>query len=121
MERRRAAAKLGRWLGVVVSCVLPAACGITTAPVPLQSAGCVEPGAAGETNVTLASLGSGLLLVSVEERGLSIAARLDASPVLASSPVERLGTIDLLSESSASQTHTLHIRNEDSPGVKREV
>jgi CHAT domain-containing protein len=121
VERRRAAAKLARWLGVVVSCVLPAACGITTAPVTLQSAGCVEPGAAGETNVTLASPGAGLLLVSVEERGLSIAARLDASPVLASSPVERLGTIDLLAPSAASQAHTLHLRNEDSADVQGSV
>lgn len=68
--------------------------------------------------MTLTSPGSGLLLVSVAERGVSIAARLDSSPVLASSPVERLGTIDLLTESSASQIHTLHIRNEDSPGAK---
>jgi CHAT domain-containing protein len=71
--------------------------------------------------VTLVSPGSGLLLVSVAERGVSIAARLDGSPVLASSPVERLGTIDLLTESTAAQTHALHIRNEDSPGVKGEV
>ena len=64
---------------------------------------------------------AGLLLVNVAERGISVSARLDDSPVVASSPVERLGTIVLLTESTASQPHQLHIRSEDSFGVKADV
>jgi CHAT domain-containing protein len=102
---------------VLVPCVLLAACGARTAAVPGHFAGCLHPSATAETNVTLTSPGSGRLLVSVEERGISVAARLDDSPVMASSPVERLGTIDLLSAGPPSRTHALHLRSQDSPSV----
>jgi CHAT domain-containing protein/tetratricopeptide (TPR) repeat protein len=61
-----------------------------------------------------------VLLVTLEERGLSTSAHIDSSAD-ASSPVERLGSIALLAETAASQPHEVHVRTQDNGELAGEV
>jgi CHAT domain-containing protein len=113
-------ASLGRWASAIVLCGLLAACSSQTAPVAQVARQCVHVGGKGETALPLISPQAGMLLVTVAERGLSVSADLDSSGE-ASSPVARLGTIVLLTATTASQPHTLHLRTEDDPDLAGEA
>ena len=116
----RSAAALGRWPSLVAASVLLAACGAQPAPLSQITHQCLHIAGERETNLTLVAPEAGLLLVTVEERGLSVSAHLDSSGE-ASSPVARLGALALLVESAASQTHTLHVRSQDDHDLAGEV
>src|ERR1700730_13993988 len=83
------------WLAVLFLSLLLAACdshSILTRPVLSQS--CAQVGGAHAGKVIVVSPDEGFLRVRIEERGVSVAASIDANPgSTAESPVERLGTI----------------------------
>jgi CHAT domain-containing protein len=74
-----------------------------------------------ESNVSLQSPDAGWLHLRIEERGISVVATLDADPqTAAESPVERLGTIDLVKYTQRGQRHSLTVQAQDSPDVTGE-
>jgi len=89
----------------------------TTAPL-LQR--CLHVAGQGEAVLTIATAQPGRLLVTLQERGLSVSAHLDASAE-AASPVARIGTIELLANTAGAQTHTLHVRTQDDHDLAGEV
>ncbi|HZO24207.1 MAG TPA: CHAT domain-containing protein [Steroidobacteraceae bacterium] len=63
----------------------------------------------------------GTLQVQIDERGLTLVSLLDERPSTeATSPVERFGTIVLLTSTLAGQLHTVRIRPHDSPEMQGE-
>ena len=89
----------------------------TTTPL-LQR--CLHVAGQGEAVLTIATAQPGRLLVTLQERGLSVSAHLDASAE-AASPVARIGTIELLANTAGAQTHTLHVRTQDDHDLAGEV
>ncbi len=78
-------------------------------------------GGAHASKVIVVSPGEGFLRLRVEERGVSIAASADADPgSTAESPVERLGTIQLVEYTRRGQPHSITVRAEDSPDITGE-
>jgi CHAT domain-containing protein len=74
-----------------------------------------------ESEFAVTSPADGTLRVSIEERGISVIATLDGDPrSAAESPVERLGSIQLASDTQRGQRHTVRIRAEDSPDITAE-
>jgi CHAT domain-containing protein len=63
---------------------------------------------------------AGGLLVTLQERGLSVSAHLDGAAE-AASPVARIGTIELLASTAGAQTHTLHVRTQDDHDLAGDV
>ena len=100
--------------------MLLAGCGSHGAPPAQVTRQCLHVRGEGQTDLTLVAPRAGLLLVTLEERGLSVSANIDSSGE-ASSPVSRLGAIALLAESARSQTHTLHVRTQDDRELSGEV
>lgn len=63
----------------------------------------------------------GILRFRIEERGVSVVATLDADPgSAAESPVERLGTIRLVTPTHRGQRHSITVRAQDSPDISGE-
>jgi len=78
-------------------------------------------GGAHASKVIVVSPGEGFLRLRVEERGVSIAASVDAVPgSTAESPVERSGTIQLVEYTRRGQPHSISVRVEDSPDITGE-
>ncbi len=111
----------GRWIGVVISVLLLAACGSRAPTHTAITRKCVDVGGNGVATLSIAAPDAGMLLVTVEERGLSVSARIDQAPREASSPVERLGAIALVADTAASQIHTLRVHSQDSSEMKGEA
>lgn len=60
----------------------------------------------------------GTLLVSLEEHGISVVASMDGDAGSSvESPVERIGTLRLLSDTARGRLHKILVRTEDSPGA----
>ncbi len=116
--RSDAAHAAGRWLPLALLSALLPACSAPSAPHRAMDRQCLEVDGRRETTLTVPSPEAGLLIVTVEERGLTVSARLDDSSRPGSSPVDRLGSIALAATSSAGQTHTLRVRSEDSRDLK---
>ena len=116
----RFTAVLGQWSYLGVACVLLAACSSPTTPIAQVARQCLRVGGESETTLPLTSPRAGLLLITLEERGVSVSARLDRSAE-GSSPVARIGAIALLTSTAASQRHTLHVRSEDDHDLAGEV
>jgi CHAT domain-containing protein len=110
------------WLAVPFLSLLLAACdshSSLTRPVLSQS--CAQVGGAHASKVIVVSPGEGFLSLRVEERGVSVAASVDADPgSVAESPVERLGAIQLVQYTRRGQTHTITVQGEDSPDISGE-
>lgn len=71
-----------------------------------------------ESELSVTSPSEGTLRVSIQEKGISTVATLDDDPrTAAESPVERLGSIELLSDTRRGQRHIIKVRAEDSPDI----
>ena len=108
------------WLCLFASGLLLAACGARSGPPQSETRHCLQVNS-GDATLALNSPSNGMLVVTVEERGLSVAARIDPSAYEGSSPVERIGEITLVTRVSAGQTHTVRVRSEDSRDLAGEV
>jgi CHAT domain-containing protein/tetratricopeptide (TPR) repeat protein len=74
-----------------------------------------------ESNLSVLSPNEGILRFTIEERGVSVVATMDADPSSAAeSPVERLGTIKLVAHTQRGQRHSVTVQAEDSPDTAGE-
>ena len=91
-----------RWLVVLCSSLLLTACGSASATRPVLAERCMQIGGPRESTVSVLSPEDGFLRLRIEERGVSVIATLDGDPSSAAeSPVERLGTIQLMAQTEA--------------------
>ncbi|HET9389414.1 MAG TPA: CHAT domain-containing protein [Steroidobacteraceae bacterium] len=75
-----------------------------------------------EVTLSIPAPAAGALRVGIEERGVTLVAMLDnAAATEATSPVERFGTIFLVTDTTGSRSHSVRIRANDSPDMKGEV
>ena len=110
-----------RWLVVLCSSLLLTACGSIEATRPVLSERCMQVGGARESTVSVVSPEAGFLRLRIEERGISVVASLDADKATtAASPVERLGSIRLVTPTKRGQLHSITVRAEDSPDITGE-
>jgi CHAT domain-containing protein/tetratricopeptide (TPR) repeat protein len=71
-----------------------------------------------ESTVSILSPDAGILRLRIEERGISVVATLDGDPgSAAESPVERLGTLQLVAHTQRGQRHLVTVEAEDSPDI----
>lgn len=110
-----------RWLALPALGLLLVGCGPDGLARPVLAEHCAQIGGAHESKISLTSPDEGVLRLRVEERGVSAIATLDADPASAAeSPVERLGTIQLVTQTRRGQRHSFTVRPEDSPDITGE-
>lgn len=112
------------WLPFYVLVLLLAACtsGTGSTPRPVFTEHCLQVGGKLESAVSITAPSNGVLRLRIVERGVSVSASLNGDPKSTSeSPVERLGTLLLVSDTRAGQSHTVTVRAEDSPDITGEV
>src|SRR5581483_2495708 len=106
---------------VMLLSVLSAGCGSHVAASRLVSEGCLPVNGRREITMRIPAPAPGTLQVQIDERGLTLVSLLDERPSTeATSPVERFGTIVLLTSTLAGQLHTVRIRPHDSPEMQGE-
>jgi CHAT domain-containing protein/tetratricopeptide (TPR) repeat protein len=119
--RLRIAEIKSRRISLVLACCIAPGLAACQSAEPAQqpfAAQCLPVSHKADGTFAVRSTGTGTLRVGIEERGVSLVATLDDDPATAAtSPVERLGTIVLVSSSTPGQTHSVRIRAEDSPDV----
>ena len=101
-----------------------AGCGSSGVPVQALMQHCqLVGGSTRIVEVPIAPSDSGLLAVQVDERGITVAARFEDSPIApeSTSPVERLGRIVLAQQRAAGTGSSVRITSRDSPDVTGEV
>jgi CHAT domain-containing protein/tetratricopeptide (TPR) repeat protein len=81
----------------------------------------MQVGGGHDTNVSILSPNEGTLRLRVEERGISAVVTLDGDlGTAAESPVERLGTVDLVTYTQRGQHHSVTVQAQDSPDITGE-
>lgn len=109
-------------LAVLACSLLLAACGSQLAPREVFPRTCRPVGGRVEATLSIPSANPGTLSIRVEERGVSVSATLDRDAAsAATSPVERFGTIVLLTAAPLADTHIVTIRAQDSPDITGET
>ncbi len=111
---------VNRYMSIAMAAVIMTACASPTPPELLVAHRCMAVSGVGHATMTVASPATGTLLFTVEERGISVNAALDATRE-GSSPVDRLGLIVLTAATRAGQSHTLHIQAEDPQDLPGQV
>src|SRR5581483_5071918 len=87
--------------GLLISLLafLLSGCGSGSATQPVLAAQCMQIGGSHDSEFTVTSPGDGVLRINIDERGISVVTSLADDPQSAAeSPVERLGSIQLVSE-----------------------
>jgi CHAT domain-containing protein len=102
--------------------LLLAACGSgTIIPRQVLSTTCRPVGGPRATTVNIASPDAGLLRIKIAERGVSVIVSLDDDLAsAAASPVERAGTIVLVTPTTPGGSHSVHVLADDSPDITAE-
>jgi hypothetical protein len=109
------------WLAVLCSSLLLTACGSGNATRPVLAERCMQVGGTHESTVSVLSPEEGSLRIRIQERGVSVIATLDADAASAGeSPVERLGSIRLVTPTKRGQLHSITVTAEDSPDITGE-
>ncbi len=109
------------WLILSLTALLLTACGSNSTPAPIISERCAQVGGHRDSSISFVSPDDGTLSVTVDERGVSVGVTLDNDPAsVAESPVERLGTLRLVSDTQRGRRHTITVRTEDSPDITGE-
>src|ERR1700761_3437944 len=97
------------WAVLILVCALLGACGTGPGAPPREilAEHCIRVGGQLPSSLSIESPSDGLLRVRIEERGLTVVAALEGvSGSESESPVERLGTLQLVTATTAGQTHT---------------
>ncbi|MGH8140217.1 MAG: CHAT domain-containing protein [Steroidobacteraceae bacterium] len=110
------------WLAVLASCLLLTACGSKASSQNILLRTCRPVGGTVEASWDIAAPSAGVLDIRIEERGVSVIATLDHDPATAAaSPVERFGTIVLVTGVRHADSHIVSIRAQDSPEIRGEA
>jgi len=103
---------------IVLLSVLSAGCSPPGASARLVTSHCLAVDGQHEITLSIPASATGTLRVGIEERGVTLVATLDdVQATEATSPVERFGTIYLVTDRAASPSHSVRIRANDSPDV----
>src|SRR5882724_4508302 len=106
------------WLAILSVALILTGCDSASTTRPVLAERCMQVGGHHEGSVAILSPDEGTLRLRVEERGISVIVTLDADPrTAAESPVERLGTIDLVTYTQRGQSHSLAVHAADSPDI----
>lgn len=82
----------------------------------------MQVGGSRESTVSVQAPDDGTLRFQIQERGISVVASLDGdSGSAAESPVERLGTIELVAPAKRGDSHLISVKANDSPDITAEV
>ncbi len=110
------------WLVALFPSLLLTGCGSSTATRPVLAETCMPVGGSRVSTVHIHAPDNGTLRFRIQERGISVVATLDGdSATAAESPVERLGTIELVAPTQRGDNHLIGIRANDSPDIAAEV
>jgi hypothetical protein len=108
-------------LVAVLASLLLTGCGSRPTTHPVLAARCMQLSGAHESKVSLQSPDEGFLLLRIQERGISVIATLDSDPGGATeSPIERLGTLRLVTPTHRGQHHSIIVQADDSPDIAGE-
>src|SRR5882724_11506606 len=106
------------WLVFLFLTLLLTGCGSDSTTRPVLAQRCMQVSGHHESSVSILSPDEGTLRLRVEERGISVVVTLDEDPSSAAeSPVERLGTIDLVTYTQRGQSHSITVQAQDSPDI----
>ena len=110
-----------RWLVAFVPALLLTGCGSGSTTRPVLARRCMQLSGARESKVSLVSPEDGFLRVTIQERGISVIATLDSDPASPTeSPIERLGTLGLVTPTRRGQHHLITVQADDSPDITGE-
>jgi CHAT domain-containing protein/tetratricopeptide (TPR) repeat protein len=111
-----------RWLVALFPSLLLTGCGSSTATRPVLAGTCMQVGGARASTLNVQAPDDGTLRFQIQERGISVIATLDGDTATAGeSPVERLGTIDLVAAAKRGDSHSISVKANDSPDITAEV
>src|SRR5581483_9727967 len=106
---------------IMLFSALSAGCSRQLPSGTLLSEQCLAVNGQREITLSIPAPASGALQVQIEERGLTLVSRLDDSQTAdTASPVERFGTIVLLTSTLGGRSHVVRIRAHDSPDMQGE-
>jgi len=107
---------------VLLPSLLLTGCGSRIATSPVLAETCMQVGGSRESTVRVQAPGDGTLRFRIQERGISVVARLDGdSGPVGESPVERLGAIELVAPVNRGDNHLVNVKANDSPDITAEV
>jgi CHAT domain-containing protein len=110
------------WSIVLIASFALAACSRAAPQSTTIASKCLRVGGDKDTTLPITSPGTGTLSVKIAERGISVMGQLDGqSAQLGESPVERFGSITLLTKAAASKSYTVRIRSADSKDISGET
>ena len=110
------------WLVALFPSLLLTGCGSSTATRPVLAQTCMQVGGSRESTVRVQAPDDGTLRFQIQERGISVVASLDGdSGTAGESPVERLGTIELVTPAKRGDSHLIRVKANDSPDITAEV
>src|SRR5881628_232264 len=99
------------WLVALFPSLLLTGCGSSTATRPVLAATCMQVGGSHESTVRVQAPDDGTLRFQIQELGISVVTTLDGDSSSASeSPVERLGTIELVAPTKRGANHSISIK-----------
>jgi CHAT domain-containing protein/tetratricopeptide (TPR) repeat protein len=110
------------WLAALFPSLLLTGCGSSTATRPVLAETCMQVDGSRESTVRVQAPDDGTLRFRIQERGISVVATLDGDTGTAGeSPVERLGTIELVAPAKRGESHLVSVKANDSPDITAEV
>ena len=106
------------WPAVLFLTLLLTGCGSGSTTRPVLAEQCMQVGGPEESTLGIVSPGAGVLSLSIEERGISLIASMDADVrSAAESPVKRLGTIRLVTDTQRGERHSVTVQADESPDI----
>jgi CHAT domain-containing protein len=109
------------WLVTLFPSLLLTGCGSSTVTRPVLAQTCMQVGGSRESTVHVQAPDDGTLRFQVQEHGISVLATLDGDTrTTGESPVERLGTIELVAPAKRGDSHLISVQANDSPDITAE-
>jgi len=109
------------WLVALLPSLLLTGCGSSIATSPVLADTCMQVGGSRESTVRVQAPDDGTLRLRIQEHGISVVASLDGdSGTAGESPVERLGTIELVAPVKRGDNHFVNVKANDSPDITGE-
>jgi CHAT domain-containing protein len=110
------------WLVALIPSLLLTGCGSSTGTRPVLGQTCMQVGGSREGTVHVQAPDDGTLRFQIQEHGISVVATRDGNTGTAGeSPVERLGTIELVAPTKRGDNHFISVKANDSPDITAEV